>query len=102
VKGDQSGVETQNVKFSMNPFDEIAVEKAVRLKEAGKASEIVVVPVGPVAAQETLRTALAMGAARGVLVRTDDEVQPPSVAKLLTVLVDREQPGLIILDKQQA
>ena len=100
VKGDQSGVETQNVKFSMNPFDEIAVEAAVRLKEAGKASEIVVVSVGPLAAQETLRSALAMGADRGVLVHTDDEVQPLGVAKLLKVLVDREQPGLIILGKQ--
>ena len=100
VKSNGSGVETQNVKFSMNPFDEIAVEAAVRLKEAGKASEIVVISVGPVAAQETLRTALAMGADRGVLVRTEDEVQPLAVAKLLKALVDKEQPGLIILGKQ--
>ena len=100
VKADQSGVETQNVKFSMNPFDEIAVEEAVRLKEAGKVTEIVVVSVGPAAASETLRTALAMGADRGVLVASDDEVQPLAVAKLLKALVDKEQPGLIILGKQ--
>ena len=100
VKADNSGVETQNVKFSMNPFDEIAVEEAVRLKEAGKATEIVVVSVGPAAASETLRTALAMGADRGILVQSDDEVQPLAVAKLLKALVDKEQPGLIILGKQ--
>ncbi len=100
VKADHSGVETQNVKFSMNPFDEIAVEEAVRLKEAGKASEIVVVSVGPAATSETLRTALAMGADRGILVASDDEVQPLAVAKLLKALVDKEQPGLIILGKQ--
>jgi len=100
VKADNSGVETANVKFSMNPFDEIAVEEAVRLKEAGKATEIVVVSIGPAAAQETLRTALAMGADRGVLVQTDDEVQPLAVAKLLKSVVDTEQPGLVILGKQ--
>ena len=100
VKADQSGVETQNVKFSMNPFDEIAVEEAVRLKEAGKVSEIIVVSVGPAAASETLRTALAMGADRGVLVSSESEVQPLGVAKLLKALVDKEQPGLIILGKQ--
>ena len=100
VKADNSGVETANVKFSMNPFDEIAVEEAVRLKEAGKATEIVVVSIGPAAAQETLRTALAMGADRGVLISTDDEVQPLAVAKLLKSVVDKEQPGLIILGKQ--
>jgi electron transfer flavoprotein beta subunit len=100
VKADNSGVETANVKFSMNPFDEIAVEEAVRLKEAGKATEIVVVSIGPAAAQETLRTALAMGADRGVLVQTDDEVQPLAVAKLLKSVVDKEQPGLVILGKQ--
>ncbi|EME67776.1 electron transfer flavoprotein, partial [Paramagnetospirillum caucaseum] len=83
VKSDGSGVETQNVKFSMNPFDEIAVEEAVRLKEAGKATEVVVVSVGPAAAGETLRTALAMGADRGILVSSDDEVQPLGVAKVL-------------------
>jgi electron transfer flavoprotein beta subunit len=100
VKADNSGVETANVKFSMNPFDEIAVEEAVRLKEAGKATEIVVVSMGPAAAQETLRTALAMGADRGVLVQTDDELQPLAVAKLLKSVVEREQPGLVILGKQ--
>ncbi|CUW40506.1 electron transfer flavoprotein beta-subunit [Magnetospirillum sp. XM-1] len=100
VKSDGSGVETQNVKFSMNPFDEIAVEEAVRLKEAGKATEVVVVSVGPAAASETLRTALAMGADRGILVQTDDEVQPLGVAKVLKALVDKEAPGLIILGKQ--
>jgi len=100
VKADNSGVETANVKFSMNPFDEIAVEEAVRLKDAGKATESVVVSIGPAAAQETLRTALAMGADRGVLVQTDDEVQPLAVAKLLKSVVDKEQPGLVILGKQ--
>jgi electron transfer flavoprotein beta subunit len=100
VKADQSGVETQNVKFSMNPFDEIAVEEAVRLKESGKATEIIAVSVGPAAASETLRTALAMGADRGILVQSDDEVQPLGVAKLLKALVDKEGPGLIILGKQ--
>ncbi|MEO0033995.1 MAG: electron transfer flavoprotein beta subunit [Pseudomonadota bacterium] len=100
VKADKSGVETANVKFSMNPFDEIAVEEAVRLKEAGIASEIVAVSVGPQAATETLRTALAMGADRGILVQTDAEVQPLAVAKLLTVLAERDQPGLILLGKQ--
>jgi electron transfer flavoprotein beta subunit len=100
VKSDGSGVETQNVKFSMNPFDEIAVEEAVRLKEAGKATEVVVVSVGPAACSETLRTALAMGADRGVLVSSDDEVQPLGVAKVLKALVAKEAPGLIILGKQ--
>lgn len=100
VKADKSGVETANVKFSMNPFDEIAVEEAVRLKEAGIASEIVVVSVGPQAATETLRTALAMGADRGILVQTEAEVQPLAVAKLLKVLAERDQPGLILLGKQ--
>jgi electron transfer flavoprotein beta subunit len=105
VKADNSGVETANVKFSMNPFDEIAVEEAVRLKEAGKATEIVVVSIGPATAQETLRTALAMGADRGILVQTPEngegsEVQPLAVAKLLKAVVDKEQPGLVILGKQ--
>jgi electron transfer flavoprotein beta subunit len=100
VKADKTGVETANVKFSMNPFDEIAVEEAVRLKEAGKATEIVVVSMGPVAAQETIRTALAMGGDRGILVQSDDELQPLAVAKLLKALVDKEQPGLVILGKQ--
>jgi electron transfer flavoprotein beta subunit len=100
VKSDQTGVETANVKMSMNPFDEIAVEEAVRLKEAGKASEIVAVSMGPTACQETIRTALAMGADRGILVQTDDELQPLAVAKALKVLCDKEQPGLVILGKQ--
>ncbi|OIQ69514.1 electron transfer flavoprotein subunit beta [mine drainage metagenome] len=100
VKADQSGVETANVKFSMNPFDEIAVEEAVRLKEAGKVSEIVVVSMGPAQAQETLRTALAMGADRAILVQTDDEVQPLAVAKALKALVEKEAPRLVILGKQ--
>ena len=100
VKSDNSGVETANVKFSMNPFDEIAVEEAVRLKEAGKATEIVAVSIGPAAAQETLRTALAMGADRGGLVATDEEMQPLAIAKLLKAVAEREQPGLILLGKQ--
>jgi electron transfer flavoprotein beta subunit len=100
VKADGTGVDTTNVKFSMNPFDEIAVEEAVRLKEAGKVTEIVVASLGPAQAQETIRTALAMGGDRGVLVQTDDEVQPLSVAKALKALVDKEQPQLVILGKQ--
>ncbi|OAN43647.1 electron transfer flavoprotein subunit beta [Paramagnetospirillum marisnigri] len=100
VKSDNTGVETQNVKFSMNPFDEIAVEEAVRLKEAGKATEIVVASIGPASASETLRTALAMGADRGILVQSEDEVQPLAVAKLLKAIAAKEQPGLIILGKQ--
>jgi electron transfer flavoprotein beta subunit len=100
VKSDKSGVETANIKFSMNPFDEIAVEEAVRLKEAGKATEIIAVSVGPQASTETLRTALAMGADRGILVQSDAEVQPLAVAKILKALADKEQPGLIVLGKQ--
>jgi len=100
VKADGTGVETANVKFSMNPFDEIAVEEAVRLKEAGKASEIVAVSIGPATAQETLRTALAMGADRAILVQTDAETQPLAVAKLLKALVDKEQPQIVLLGKQ--
>ncbi|AUN30757.1 electron transfer flavoprotein subunit beta/FixA family protein [Niveispirillum cyanobacteriorum] len=100
VKPDESGVELANVKMSMNPFDEIAVEEAVRLKEAGKATEIVVVSIGPAAAQETIRTALAMGGDRGVLVQTDAEVQPLAVAKLLKAVVAKEAPDLVILGKQ--
>ncbi|SEH44408.1 electron transfer flavoprotein subunit beta/FixA family protein, partial [Magnetospirillum fulvum] len=92
VKSDKSGVETANIKFSMNPFDEIAVEEAVRLKEAGIATEIVAVSVGPQTATETLRTALAMGADRGILVQTDAEIQPLAVAKILKRLADTEQP----------
>ncbi len=100
VKADGSGVETANVKMSMNPFDEIAVEEAVRLKEAGKAEEIVAVSLGVQQAQETIRTALAMGADRGIHVQTDDELQPLAVAKLLKAIVEKEQPQLVILGKQ--
>jgi electron transfer flavoprotein beta subunit len=100
VKADGSGVETANVKMSMNPFDEIAVEEAVRLKEAGKATEIIAVSIGPATAQETLRTALAMGADRAILVQTDAETQPLGVAKALKALVEREGPTLVILGKQ--
>ncbi|MFP5516710.1 electron transfer flavoprotein beta subunit [Azospirillum oryzae] len=100
LKADGTGVETANVKMSMNPFDEIAVEEAVRLKEAGKATEIVAVSVGPSGCQETLRTALAMGADRAILVQTDTETQPLAVAKILKALVDKEGPTLVILGKQ--
>ncbi len=100
VKADQTGVETANVKMSMNPFDEIGVEEAVRLKEAGTASEIVAVSLGIEQCQETIRTALAMGADRGILVKTDVELQPLAVAKLLKAVVDAEAPGLVILGKQ--
>jgi electron transfer flavoprotein beta subunit len=99
-KSDGSGVDLANVKMSMNPFDEIAVEEAIRLQEAGKAQEIVAVSIGPAQCQETLRTAMAMGADRGILVQADDEMQPLAVAKLLKALVDKEQPGLVILGKQ--
>jgi electron transfer flavoprotein beta subunit len=100
VKPDGSGVELANVKMAMNPFDEIAVEEALRLKEAGKATEIVAVSIGPQQAQETIRTALAMGADRGILVKTDQPVEPLAVAKLLKAIVDQESPGLVILGKQ--
>ncbi|KJS34373.1 MAG: electron transfer flavoprotein subunit beta [Rhodospirillaceae bacterium BRH_c57] len=100
VKSDSSGVETANVKMSMNPFDEIAVEEAVRLKEGGKATEIVVVSMGAQQSQETIRTALAMGADRGILVQTDVELQPLAVAKMLKALADKEKPDLIVLGKQ--
>src|SRR5215213_1364563 len=100
VKADGSGVELANVKMSMNPFDEIAVEEAIRLKEAGKATEIVVVSIGPAQAAETIRTALAMGADRGILVKTDSAPEPLAVAKILKAIVDAEQPGLVILGKQ--
>ncbi|TBY51099.1 aldehyde dehydrogenase family protein, partial [Rhizobium leguminosarum bv. viciae] len=95
-----SGVELANVKMSMNPFDEISVEEALRLKEAGKAEEVVVVSIGPAKAEETLRTALAMGADRAILVETDDAVEPLAVAKILKGVADAEQPGLIIVGKQ--
>jgi electron transfer flavoprotein beta subunit len=97
---DGTGVDLANVKMSMNPFDEIAVEEAIRLKEKGVATEIVAVSVGPQKAQETLRTALAMGADRAILVQTDDTVEPLAVAKILKAIVDEEQPGLVILGKQ--
>jgi len=100
VKSDQSGVEIANVKMSMNPFDEIAVEEAVRLKEAGVATEVIAVSCGVAGCQETLRTAMAIGADRGILVETEAELQPLAVAKILKALVDKEQPGLIILGKQ--
>ena len=100
VKSDQSGVELTNVKMAMNPFCEIAVEEAVRMKEAGTASEIIAVSVGGQSAQETIRTALAMGADRGILVQSDEEVQPLGVAKLLKALVEKEGPELVILGKQ--
>ena len=100
VKPDGSGVETVNVKMSMNPFDEIAVEEAIRLKEAGVATEIVAVSIGTAQSQETLRTALAIGADRAILVETGVEIQPLAVAKLLKAIVAREQPGLVIMGKQ--
>ncbi|HET7679694.1 MAG TPA: electron transfer flavoprotein subunit beta/FixA family protein [Xanthobacteraceae bacterium] len=100
VKADGSGVELANVKMSMNPFDEIAVEEAIRLKEAGKATEIVAISIGPAQAAETIRTALAMGADRGILVKTDAPVEPLAVAKILKAIVEAEQPGLVIMGKQ--
>ena len=100
VKADNTGVDLANVKMSMNPFDEIAVEEAVRLKEAGTATEVVAVSMGPAQSQETIRTALAMGADRGILVKSDDELQPLAVAKLLKAIVDEEKPDLVILGKQ--
>ncbi|WP_296583500.1 electron transfer flavoprotein subunit beta/FixA family protein [Xanthobacter sp.] len=100
VKSDGSGVELANVKMSMNPFDEIAVEEALRLKEAGKATEVIAVSIGPAQASETLRTALAMGADRGILVKTDGVVEPLAVAKILKGVVGEEAPGLVILGKQ--
>ncbi|MFD2184941.1 electron transfer flavoprotein subunit beta/FixA family protein [Rhodoplanes azumiensis] len=100
VKPDGSGVELANVKMSMNPFDEIAVEEAIRLKEAGKATEIVAVSIGPAQAAETIRTALAMGADRGILVKTDGVVEPLAVAKILAKVVAEEAPGLVIMGKQ--
>jgi len=100
VKPDGTGVDLANVKMSMNPFDEISVEEALRLRESGKASEVVVVSIGPAKAEETLRTALAMGADRAILVETDDQVEPLAVAKILKGVVDLEAPGLIIVGKQ--
>jgi electron transfer flavoprotein beta subunit len=100
VKADQTGVETTNVKMSMNPFDEIGVEEAVRLKESGQADEIVAISLGITQCQETIRTALAMGADRGILVETDVELQPLAVAKLMKAVIDQEQPDLVIVGKQ--
>src|SRR6476646_10199969 len=100
VKSDGSGVELSNVKMSMNPFDEIGVEEALRLKEAGKATEVVVVSIGPAQAAETLRSGLAMGADRGILIKTDAIVEPLAVAKLLKAVIGNENPGLVILGKQ--
>lgn len=100
VKADGSGVDLANVKMSMNPFDEIAIEEALRLKEAGKAEEIIAVSIGPQKAQETIRTALAMGADRGILIKCEDEVEPLAVAKLLKGVVEAEKPDLVILGKQ--
>nr|WP_267974075.1 electron transfer flavoprotein subunit beta/FixA family protein [Allorhizobium ampelinum] len=100
VKPDGTGVELANVKMSMNPFDEISVEEALRLREAGKATEVVVVSIGPAKAEETLRTALAMGADRAILVETDDAVEPLTVAKIFKGVAEAEQPGLIIVGKQ--
>jgi electron transfer flavoprotein beta subunit len=100
VKADGSGVDLANVKMSMNPFDEIAVEEALRLRERGKASEVVVVSIGPGKAAETLRTALAMGADRAILVETEETVEPLAVAKILKAIVDEEQPGLVVMGKQ--
>jgi electron transfer flavoprotein beta subunit len=100
VKADRSGVDLANVKMAINPFDEIAVEEAVRQKEKGKVTEVVAVTIGPAAAQETLRTALAMGADRGILVKHDAEIEPLAVAKVLKAVCAEEQPGLVILGKQ--
>ena len=100
VKSDGSGVDTENVKMSLNPFCEIALEEAIRLKEAGTASEVVAVSIGPQQCQETIRTALAMGADRGIHVKTDDEMEPLALAKTLKAVVEREEPGVVILGKQ--
>src|SRR6202000_1621313 len=100
VKADQTGVDLANVKMSMNPFDEISVEEAVRLKEKGKATEVIAVSIGPAQASETIRTALAMGADRGILVKTEADVDPLAVAKILKAICDAEQPGLVITGKQ--
>ena len=100
VNPDGSGVELANIKMSMNPFDEIAVEEAIRLKEAGKATEIVAVSIGPAQASETIRTALAMGADRGILVKAEGAIEPLAVAKILRGVIDEEKPGLVILGKQ--
>jgi len=100
VKADKSGIELANVKMSMNPFDEIAVEEALRIKEAGHAEEVIAVSIGPAQSQETIRTALAMGADRGILIETDELLQPLAIAKLLKHIVEKEAPGLVVLGKQ--
>ena len=100
VKSDQTGVETANVKMSMNPFDEIGIEEGLRLREAGTAEEVVAVSIGPQQAQETIRTALAMGADRGIHVKTDQDLEPLALAKILKAIAEREEPGLVILGKQ--
>jgi len=100
VKPDGTGVVTENVKMSMNPFDEVAVEQALRFREAGQVEEIIAVSMGPAKSEETIRTALAMGADRGILVETDAEIEPLAVAKIFKALVDKEQPGLVLLGKQ--
>ena len=100
VKADKSGIELANVKMSMNPFDEIAVEEALRIKEAGNAEEVIAVSIGPTQSQETIRTALAMGADRGILIETDEELQPLVIAKLLKHVVEKESPGLVFVGKQ--
>jgi electron transfer flavoprotein beta subunit len=100
VKADQSGVELANVKMAMNPFDEIAVEQALRIKEAGQADEVVLVSIGPAQSQETIRTGLAMGADRGIHIEADQDVEPLAVAKLLTAVVSKEEPALILCGKQ--
>ena len=100
VKADKSGIELANVKMSMNPFDEIAVEEALRIKEAGNAEEIIVVSIGPGQSQETIRTALAMGADRGILIETDAQLEPLAIAKIFKHLYEKEEPGLVILGKQ--
>jgi electron transfer flavoprotein beta subunit len=100
VKSDQTGVDLANVKMSMNPFCEIAVEEAVRLREKGIATEVVAVSIGPVQAQETIRTALAMGADRGILIQTDEDLEPLAVAKLLAAVISEEAPGIVVMGKQ--
>ncbi len=100
VKADKSGIELANVKMSMNPFDEIAVEEALRIKEAGHAEEVIAVSIGPTQSQETIRTALAMGADRGILIECDETLQPLAIAKLFKYIAEKEEPGLIVLGKQ--
>ena len=100
VNADKTGIELANVKMSMNPFDEIAVEEALRIKEAGNAEEVIAISIGPSQSQETIRTALAMGADRGILIETDELLEPLAIAKLLKHVVEKESPGLVVLGKQ--